>query len=213
VEFCGVREQFGVSNQPQRKLPTIDPTWWFDGDLPGLSDAVIEQTIQTSLGSWSKWCALQWTKAATKASSTLLIITTRIDGPSNILADCQLPFPGMQQLLMRLDLEKYTTAFTPERGYIGLPHVIAHEGGHAKGLMHLDFDQTPDLMNATYRADIWEPQADEGAIVRKLYGPTRPAPAPVPPAPGEIPLILPAELTFQAYGGTYRAKGTAKRVA
>ena len=211
MEFCGVREQFGMSDQPQRKLPTVDPTWWFDGDLPGLDDATGEQTIQASLSTWSKWCALLWSKAATKASATLLIITTRIDGPSNVLADCQLPYPGMKQLLMRLDLERFTTKLNPDGGYIGLPHVIAHEGGHAEGLMHLAFDATPDLMNQTYRKDIWEPQADEGSIVKSLYGSPRPMPPPATPPAGSHPLVLPVRLEFDAYGGTYSARGTAKR--
>lgn len=181
MNFCGVSEQFGASEMPQRKLPTLDPTWWFDGELPGLSDADVEGTIQAAFNTWSKVCAISWTKAASKASATLSIITTRIDGPLMVLADCQLPSPGLNQLLMRLDIEKFTRSFTPERGYIGLPHVLAHEVGHAMGLMHLPDDDTPDLMNARYNPAIWEPQQEEGSLTKKLYGAPRNIPVPSTP--------------------------------
>ena len=203
MEFCGVREQFGFTNRPQSKLPMLDPTWYFDGDLPGLSDATVDATIQAALSTWSKRCRPVWSKAATMASATLKIITTRIDGPLNILADCEFPYPGMRQILMRLDMEKFTTAFNPGPNYLGLPHVVAHEGGHAMGVFHLADDSTPDLMNARYNARIWEPQDDDAAIVLQLYGPPLAIiPQPTPPIPGMKSINVNVEQDGKKWSGS-----------
>lgn len=166
--FCGVRENFG---EQSAKLPMLDPTWFFQGSIAGLEASRVRSTIAKALAGWSKVCALRWREADSPQSATLRIITERIDGPGNVLADCQLPYPNFKQLLMRLDAEKYVDVLQPVAGTIGLYHVVAHEGGHAEGFGHLPFDGTPDLMNPTYNREVYEPQADEAMIARRMYGP------------------------------------------
>lgn len=178
--FCAQPAQLGDGSMvrlPKNDKLTIGGvsvdlyTWFFDGDLAGLSDLQVDTIFQGAFDRWSQHGRMKWQKAANAQDCTISIITARIDGPQGVLADCQLPYPGMRRpLRCRFDNERFTGDLDPRNGYIGLPHVACHEFGHGIGFPHLPVDSTPDLMNPTYNPKVYAPQIDESTICRKLYG-------------------------------------------
>lgn len=146
-----------------------------------------------------------------KTDPTQFVVTAQMDGASGVLADQMLPFGQTSMLRMRIDRsERWTVSDNPGPGLINLLAVLCHEDGHCLGMQHIPAEGDADLMNAVYSPRIYLPQEDDISYGRKLYGP----PISVSPEPpGEVPATLPVEISFQAHGGTYRAKGNAKRVA
>jgi hypothetical protein len=66
-------------------------------------------------------------------------------------------------------------------------------------------------LNAIYTPKVFQPQEDDIAYARKLYGPPIVTTPPVPP--GDYPAVVPCSIEFTIGGAKYRAQGNAKRVA
>lgn len=116
----------------------------------------------------------------------------RIDGPSSILADCELPVDGVRACDMRLDIgDTYVRIITPQIRGILLGNVFKHELGHGIGLPH---SRRPNaLMAPSYAQAITDPVTDDDVPrFQARYGGVRRTPIPVPiPIPDPIPVPIP----------------------
>lgn len=114
----------------------------------------------------------------------------RIDGPSSILADCELPVDGVRACNLRLDIgDTYVRVITPQVRGILLGNVFKHELGHGVGMPH---SRRPNaLMAPTYAQAVTDPVTDDDIprLQARYNGPRR---GPMPPTiPPTIPPTLP----------------------
>jgi hypothetical protein len=212
VLICGVPEAFGTG-AAQVKLPSPLVTFRVDAAPPGITIAQLQDVLMYAWKGWQDVIGIRVDlHTNTKTDPTQFVIVAQMDGRSGVLADQELPYkPAL--LRMRLDpSERWSLADKPEGDKISLPTVLRHENGHCLGMQHISADGDKDLMNPTYDPLIYLPQEDDISYGRKLYGGPIPIPAP-PSPPGQAPAILPVSVEITAYGGTYRAKGNAKRIA
>jgi len=212
LEFCGIRQQFG-NGSVTYKLGDNRPKFCVQSTPPQFTRAQFIAACLEAFGRWSAVCDVMWTPTDDANAAQFLIITRQFDGPSGILADCELPSPGLRQQLMRIDpSERWVASDNPPADSLNLLAVLCHEMGHGIGLQHFDPSiPPPELLNPTYNPAITQPQSGEIAFAQKLYGPpqTMPAPTPMPPIGDSLGI----DLIITRDNARYQAKGTAKRVA
>jgi hypothetical protein len=189
IFFCRNPEQFGDGSNVHL-LDTKRPTWFLVNTLPWMAHAELERMIQTALDGWSKVADVQATKAATPEAANFLITTATLDGPGGVLADMQLPAPGIFQQRMRIDIAE---AALRDK----LPLILMHEFGHAYGLQHFPMGPPPELMEPILNPSIAGPQPTEANLMAKWYG----LPIPPSPAPG-VPGVAPVVCTMKLEPGT-----------
>lgn len=210
MHFCGNPEQFGEGAVTYR-LPTNRPTFCLRATLPGIGSAALLAACMDAFARWTEVCDVTFTETQDQNAAQFLIVDHAFDGPSGILADCMLPSPGLRQQRMRLDRnENWVIATNPPQNRIELRAVLCHEMGHGIGMMHLPVGPPPDLMEPSYRPTIIGPQATEAAMMAKLYGPPKTTPIDPNAPPGES---LGVEIIIRQAQATYKATGTAKRIA
>lgn len=153
-------------------------------------------------------------------SANIVCKLARLDGPSGVLADCQIPSPNADpantQLQMRIDTGEAWGYFTSDRvnGVIDFGRTWLHEFLHGIGLGHQPVSiQKPAIIQPMYNPLLWLLQdTDKGEIVRRYGGAVA---RPKPPAPTVPPTGVPTEilvkrLELQAFGETYVCSGPAK---
>lgn len=181
--FCGVSERLATKELPAEaaKMPTKRPTWCLQASLGQFTDSQLRQILADAFGRWSVVCDVIFAETNDRIRANFLIIDRDFgDGPSGVLADCQLPHGGQQ--LMRLDnATKWVASKNPPQGTVDITAVSSHEMGHGIGLMHLPAGGQADLMEPFYRPGLQDPQAAESAMVRQWYG------APVAVTPPTVP--------------------------
>lgn len=210
VEFCGITERFG-DGAVTYKLANQRPKFCVREGLPGIPrDQLIAACVE-AFGRWSAVCDLIFTPTDDPHAAQFVIFAHQFDGQSGVLADCQLPSPGLTPQDMRLDLsERWIVSDVPPPGRINLVAVLCHEMGHGIGLQHLPSNPPPDLLEPVYRADINRPQATESAIVQKWYGLPQVVTPPSTPPLGDSLVV---DLIITQGTTEYRAQGKANRVA
>lgn len=138
---------------------------------------------------WKLWDAvsgisIQFT--ASPADANVLILSRAIDGAKNVLAEAELPPPGIQptaQLRLWLDEgEKWVNALNAPPNAIDVFRVGLHEGGHSLGLGHQNDGSIPAIM-APFIGQIRSLQPSDVKEIQLRYGLEKP-PAPVPPPGG-----------------------------
>lgn len=175
---CGCPESFG-SGAAVYKLPTLTPSWYLDGTLPGMARDVFMSAIGTACKRWESVCGIDFSEAQNVLAATLRITTANL-GRSGILADQQLPYQGMTQLRMRVNTVIQWTISDGSGNAVDLVRVLTHELGHFLACQHFDTAPPPELMEPTYNPNIISPQATEARLVAGWYGP--PAQPPIPPS-------------------------------
>lgn len=180
MHFCGNVQQIG-DGHASYKMATNRPTWLLRDDLPGIPRDQFRAAITEAFARWARvsdWVA----RETTDKLANILITVVDLGGPGQVLADMQLPQPGLRQQVMRVDSrEKWVLSDAANVQGIDLVRVLCHELGHAAGLVHLSPSPPPDLMEPTYSATVIGPQAAEAKLMASMYGPPRVAPAPQPP--------------------------------
>lgn len=159
--FCGLPEHLEVealvSKWPDTHLP-----WTITDLVPGISEEELIRAVEWAFSpqfGWSGICGLQPVLEQSARNSRLLIGSRRIDGPGNILAECQLPSPGIRQVKMWLDIsEQWTSETMAVQRAIQLPVVLRHEAGHGIGLGHAPSGST------NWMAPVYDPRVVKGGI-------------------------------------------------
>ena len=172
------------------RWPDNSVTWCVIQELPGVPLDRLEAAITWGLDQWAKVCDIKPRKVDTARSARILVGSRRIDGPTGILAECELPC-GIPQVRLWFDVgERWTSDMTPQERAIVLPDVAWHELGHALGLGHAPQD-TQNIMAPVYnwlvtdpgQWDIREAVVRYGRFVSPPIVPPIPTP-PLPPVPG-----------------------------
>lgn len=184
IAFCGHESReapLGVgASLPRWPSPRI--TWRVVQPLPQIAQDAYRRCIAEAFARWSRVCGIVATETPNGPANIEIGLQT--ERPGNVLADCQLPYPGIHpqaSLKMRVDTaETWCISDNPPQNRIDLTRVICHELGHGLGLSHLG---PGALMAPTYSLLIATPQREDIAAVVARYGMPGPAPQPDQPPP------------------------------
>lgn len=218
--FCGQNDEGYAINGTTFQWPRGSRLKWgiAFSSVGGLSAADCKDAITEALKEISDCCDVSHEYVANANTANIKIISQRLDGPSGVLADMQIPFsnahPDSTQLIGRVDdSEKYGLFENPPNGFIDFYRMMLHELLHAHGLGHKPASiQVPALIAPIYTLAIRHLQkADKDELVRRMGTAKTPiTPTPVPPLGDSLGVDL---IITGADGRKYNAKGTAKRVA
>lgn len=158
-------ENLGESNKwPHKRL-----SWQVVSDLPGIARDSFRGAVAEACDRWSAVCGLSFYEGS--GSDANLLVTTQREGPGGVLADCQLPYPGIDSrasLKLRVDeADAWALADNPPANRVGLVHVLTHELGHGIGIGH---GPQGCLMQPTYSARMSRPQSWDIVESRLRYG-------------------------------------------
>lgn len=179
-------EQFGGSLM---QWPMSDINWSINSDvsLPNWTMDGLQQAISAAWSGWSRVCNIRPAFSGFNRPAHITIAIRKIDGPGQVLADCQLPNGDPNaRLAMRIDQsESYVNSENPPDFAVDLVRVTRHELGHGIGISHI---QGANLMAPVYSAKIADCQVGDIAEAVARYGKPSPnQPPPVePPSQGEL---------------------------
>jgi hypothetical protein len=222
VIFCGVsEEQFAISGVTYAWPKNSHLTWSLGFSRLGtLTDLDLKGAYEEAFKEISNACAITHEYVANPRSANILVNVARLDGPSGVLADMQIPVGNVSvnstTLLGRIDdAEAWGLFESPPAGKIDFYRVALHELLHAHGLGHKPANINAEALIAPmYNPRIRHLQpADKAELVRR-YGlptlpPVVPAPAPATPAPGakpkaKISITMPDGVTYEANGEMHK---------
>ena len=171
--FCVLPDQFRGEEcgWPEKQI-----TWTIEGELPHATHDEWKACAERAWGLWADVCGIEPTWV--DADAHISMRPHNFDGPGGVLADSMLPPCRLKRnadFAARQRYDRGETFWTGPtnrwpRNAIDLATVIAHELGHALGLGHL---AAGNLMQPTLDRNITSPQADEIAIMQRLYGKAR----------------------------------------
>lgn len=218
--FCGVtQEEFAIGGVTYAWARGSKIKWGIAFTRLGpLSAMDVKDAITAALKEISDCCDFKHEYVANADFANIYMIAQRLDGPSGVLADCEIPSVGARPESTRLRLrfddgEHWVLAENPGGGQIDLYRVALHELEHGHGLGHKpDNIAARALIAPIYSQTIRNLQpADIGELQRR-YGPSQVQP-PLPPVTPPLGDSLGVDLIINAAGKKYRATGNAKRVS
>lgn len=210
--FCGVTEK--ASGQIC-KWPSPDITYSITGFVPQMTQSEYRAAVRRAFDSWEAVCGLRADEVSGTSGNLILQVgrgrRNNFDGPSGVLAWCEIPCGSVRQCQLRMDLDEQWTDKSAEPG-IFVDAVLAHEIGHGIGLYHIESGQA--LMNQTYKRGVSKPMPLDASQVLMLYGTTRPRvkpepkpepkpDTPQPPTPGRhlVQVLIDGRQEFATYVG------------
>ena len=194
--FCGVsEEQFAINGVTYQWPRGAQLTWGVDFTRLGpLTTEDVLATIGAALKEISDCCDVSHEFVERASAANIVITQRRLDGPSGVLADCQIPVGNVSvtrdQLTMRIDDSEAWGLFeNPPAGKIDFYRVVLHELLHAHGLGHKPSNiNEPALIAPMYSTRIRNLQAADKAELVRRYGPRKtPATPGVPPSMPSVP--------------------------
>jgi len=182
------------------------PVKVFINDLPGLSRSDWMEVFSEATAAWEAVCNIAFAVANTKEEANIIVVDARIDGPSNVLADMELPCGIQKQRALQFRFDREAWSVKPGVAMrIPASTVAKHELGHAIGLEHIGVNEGVALLNPMLNPRVNDPTPVDIARVQAIYGPPRKAPIPptTPPVPPTTPPTAPdeTELVLRIKGG------------
>lgn len=146
------------------------------GTLPNLETDAVVKAIQQAWAAWMAVCGIKVTTTLDRATANIVVTNKRMDGPSRVLAQAELPCGQDRQRAVEIDeSEPWVTILDPPRYRVSLVLTLIHEFGHALGLVH---GPPGSIMQAQYDASIKRPQGWDIAEAQQRYN------APIVPPTG-----------------------------
>lgn len=186
---CGVSDTLKINSQ-EAKWRKKELTYFVESYDSDLTKARYDEIVQQAFDQWCEVADLKITRGRSAASCDILIGTGSgrqddFDGPSGVLAWCELPNGTDRQIICKVDLAE-TWVDSPTKRGIMLLNVLCHEFGHGLGLDHSRIQTA--LMAPYYAVGIDKPQQkDDITRIQSLYGAPVNAPTPADPAPTPTP--------------------------
>lgn len=187
VCVCGVTEaQFALAGGVA-KWPKSDLTYAITGFLPAFTQAEYKRIVRDVFDCWEAVCGIR-ADEVTSTSANIIISAGRgrrmnFDGPSGVLAWCELPMgSNPQQVRLMMDLDE---TWVQNGGGIHVKNVLCHELGHGLGLEHITGAKA--LMNPIYDENVPAPLSPDISQVVQRYGNPRPRTQPQPPSTPTTP--------------------------
>lgn len=167
LQVCRV---LGLGNLGEaNRWPMKRLSWQVVSDLPSIPRDSFRGAVAEACDRWAAVCGLTFYEGT--GSDANLLVTTQREGPGGVLADCQLPYPGIDpraSLKMRVDeADAWALADNPPANRVGLVHVLTHEAGHWLGLGH---GPSGCIMQPTYSSRLLRPQSWDIVEARARYG-------------------------------------------
>lgn len=187
--FCGVtEEQFAINGVTYQWPKGSHLKWGMEfSRLGGITGDDLISAIKEFLKEIAGACNATFEYVQGQMSANIWLTAKRLDGPSGVLADMQIPTNARvdrTQLLGRFDdSENWVLADNPPAGTIDFYRVGLHEWLHAMGLGH----RPPSVTKPALIAPLYSPvmrhlqKADIDELVRRYETPQTPV---VPPTTG-----------------------------
>lgn len=184
--FCGCKESAlfaaALAMWPDRDLP-----WTIVESLPRIDPDDLKAAMTRALSRWAAVCGIQPRYTDTAREARLLVGSRAIDGPGRVLAECELPMPGVRQCRMWFDVgDDWALDLNQAGRRIVLELVGWHEAGHGLGLGHAP-DGSANVMAPIYNPKQLTAGPWDVAQLQARYG----KPAPVVPTPVPQPNPIP----------------------
>ncbi len=219
ILFCGVTEEHFAIGGVTYKWPAGAKLTWALGfsRLGDLDDLTLKGEYTKAFKEISDCCNISHEYTPNPRLANILVNVTRLDGPSGVLADMQIPVGNARadttQLLGRMDdAEAWGVFENPPANKIDFYRVALHELLHAHGLGHKPNNiNEPALIAPMYSRTIRHLQAADKAELVRRYGPAKvdpvgPAPTPVPVPAGDKLIV--EELRVAVGGKRYKLSGS-----
>lgn len=199
--FCGVsQEQFAINGKRYQWPRGSKLTWSIEFSRLGqLSDLDVKDAISAFCAEIVGVCDVALAYVKNPAAANIKWITRRLDGPSGVLAQMQIPVGNVStdttQLLGEIDDgENWVLSENPPAGTIDFYRTGLHEMEHAMGLGHAPASlQEPALIAPVYSPRIRHLQPADIAELVIRYGTPKPVTTPdhpPVPVPGSTPIVL-----------------------
>lgn len=189
--LCGCPENFG-DGTALFKLPSNRFAYFVRDSLPNNSRDEIADWIAEAISRWRSVADIEGRRILRledlEAGELLDEITVADLGGGGVLADQQLPQPGVTRYRMRMNvrIKWVRTNGVMRAGEVDPVRTDCHELGHFLGFQHFPTSLPKELMEPRILPDIIGPQPTEAKIAADWFGPPKPGnePQPVPGAAG-----------------------------
>lgn len=193
LTFCNVPEHLVLeANANLCRWPNPHVTWGITDLVPGLSEEQLREAVVWGFDQWKAVCGVTHEEVQTAAAAKVLIGSRRIDGPSGVLAEAELPCGNVRQTRLWFDTgDSWVTGWSPGARQIVIAAVAWHELGHSLGIGHAP-QNSPNVMAPVYNPAVRTAGAWDVQQATLRYGPPAlqpptttppPKPPPVPPLP------------------------------
>ena len=135
--------------------------------LPGIERDQFRAVFRAACDAWESVCGIEFQEVDSRET---FVVTTMVQAPGAVLADCTLPYPQQFPVRMRIDAaEPWGTGRPIPSNRIDLLIVLMHELGHGLGLDHGGDTLMKPMYDPRMEIGPWERQ-----LVVQAYGPPKP---------------------------------------